>query len=42
MDSVITMANKMLNNGKLGQYKIRERTKVIIIGGGGGGGNQVT
>lgn len=25
---MITMANRMIDNGKLGQYKIRERTKV--------------
>lgn len=28
VDGVITMANKMQNNGKLGHYQIRERTKV--------------
>lgn len=28
VDGVITMANKMQNNGKLGDYQIRERTKV--------------
>lgn len=28
VDQVITMANKMENNGKLGNYRIRERTKV--------------
>lgn len=28
---MITLANRMRNNGKLGQYNIRERTKVIFI-----------
>jgi len=30
VDAVITMANRMNNNGKLGQYKIRERTKAMV------------
>lgn len=28
VDAVITMANKMKDNGKLGQFQIKERTKV--------------
>jgi hypothetical protein len=28
---VISMANRMNNNGKLGQYNIRERTKVSFV-----------
>lgn len=31
VDSVIISANKMHNNGKLGSYKIRERTKVSRV-----------
>lgn len=31
VDAVIMRANKMLNNGKLGQYNINGRTKVIYI-----------
>ncbi|KAL7023608.1 hypothetical protein ACKWTF_012704 [Chironomus riparius] len=30
VDTVITLANRMRNNGKLGQYKIRERTKAMV------------
>ncbi|GAB0091913.1 egl nine homolog 1 [Sergentomyia squamirostris] len=30
VDSIITLANKMKNNGKLGQYTIRERTKAMV------------
>lgn len=29
VDHVVTQANKMQNNGQLGKYIIRERTKVI-------------
>ncbi|XP_059610879.1 prolyl hydroxylase EGLN3 [Phlebotomus argentipes] len=30
VDAIITLANKMKNNGKLGQYTIRERTKAMV------------
>ncbi|KAG5670406.1 hypothetical protein PVAND_000674 [Polypedilum vanderplanki] len=30
VDAVITLANRMRNNGKLGQYNIRERTKAMV------------
>lgn len=30
VDTVITLANRMRNNGKLGQYNIRERTKAMV------------
>ncbi|XP_055696365.1 prolyl hydroxylase EGLN3 [Lutzomyia longipalpis] len=30
VDSIITIANKMKNNGKLGQYTIRERTMAMV------------
>lgn len=31
VDAVVTLANKLKDNGELGSYNIRERTKVIYL-----------
>lgn len=31
VDAVVTLANKIKDNGKLGSYNIRERTKVTFF-----------